>query len=92
MNKLNAIRSGKWKLFIEKGPILYNLENDIAETTDVHEQYPEVVARLMKYAEKYRKDIGDELQGVEGKNCRPKGRVNNAKTLTSNNWVHPYLR
>jgi len=92
MNKLNAIRSGKWKLFIEKGPILYNLENDIAETTDVHEKYPEVVESLMKYAEKYREDIGDELQGVEGKNCRPKGRVNDAKTLTPYEWVHPYLR
>jgi len=92
MNKLNAIRSGKWKLFIEKGPILYDLENDIAETKDVHEKYPEVVARLMKYADKYREDIGDELQGVEGENCRPAGHVSNAKTLTPYDWVHPYLR
>jgi len=91
-NKLNAVRSGRWKLFIEKGPILYDLENDIAETTDVHEKYPDVVARLTKYADEYREDLGDELQGVEGKNCRPKGRVNDAKTLTPYDWVHPYLR
>lgn len=92
MNRLNAVRSGRWKLFIEKGPILYDLETDIGETTDVHKAHPEVVKRLMGYADKCREDLGDELQGVEGKNCRPVGQVDNPKTLTPFDWVHPYLK
>jgi len=92
MNKLNAVRSGKWKLFIEKGPILYDLENDIAETTNVYKEHPDVVARLTAYADKYREMLGDELQRVEGTQCRPAGRVNNPKILTSHDWTHPYLK
>ena len=91
-NKLNAVRSGKWKLFLEKGPILYDLENDLLETTNVYKEYPEVVARLTSYADKYREELGDELQGVEGKQCRPAGWVENPKTLTSHDWKHPYYQ
>ena len=50
-----AIRQGKWKalrLKVLKKPDapmeLYNLEEDLAETTNVAKQHPEVVARLRK--------------------------------------------
>lgn len=40
-------------------PLLYNLETDIAETTDVSAQYPTVVNKLLQLAEHARTDIGD---------------------------------
>lgn len=39
--------------------MLYNLEADIAETTDVADENPEVVAELTKLLEWAKKDIGD---------------------------------
>jgi len=39
-------------------PMLYDLENDIAETTDVSEAHPEVVVELTKLLGWARKDIG----------------------------------
>lgn len=40
-------------------PQLYDLENDIGETTDLAGQYPQIVKKLLKVAEKAREDIGD---------------------------------
>ena len=40
--------------------MLYNLESDIGETTDVAGEHPEIVAKLQVLARKARKDIGDE--------------------------------
>ena len=54
---------------------LYDLENDIGETTDVTDQHPDVVERLQALAEKAREDLGDSLTGRKGKNVRPVGRV-----------------
>lgn len=39
--------------------LLYNLETDIGETTDVAEQHPEVVQRLTALADKARSELGD---------------------------------
>lgn len=39
-------------------PMLYNLENDIAETTDVADKYPGVVAELTKLLDWAKEDIG----------------------------------
>ena len=38
---------------------LYNLKDDIGETTDVAKQHPEIVERLLGLAEVARADIGD---------------------------------
>jgi arylsulfatase A-like enzyme len=54
---------------------LFNLETDIGETTNVADQYPDVVNRLMKYVERARTDLGDSLTGREGKNLRPAGKL-----------------
>ncbi|MFH1942338.1 MAG: sulfatase-like hydrolase/transferase [bacterium] len=54
---------------------LYDLENDIGETTDVTDQHPDVVERLQALAEKAREDLGDSLTGRKGKNVRPVWRV-----------------
>jgi len=51
--------------------MLYDLENDIGETTDVSDEYPAVVARLSKQLDWAEKDIGD--LGKRGRNARPLG-------------------
>ncbi|MGQ9455331.1 MAG: sulfatase family protein [Armatimonadota bacterium] len=83
-DELQAVRSGRWKLVLEhktrdgKTTIpqqLFDLETDIGETTDVSQQYPSVVKRLMMYVEEMREDLGDALVGMPAKNSRPCGRI-----------------
>ena len=57
------------------GLALFNLENDIGETTNVAEQNPDVVARLQKLAEEARADLGDTAQKRKGSGVRPAGQL-----------------
>ena len=50
---------------------LYDLTNDIAETTDVSASNPEVLARLEALAETARADLGDDLTGRAPTGSRP---------------------
>ncbi|MGB8169494.1 MAG: sulfatase [Chthoniobacteraceae bacterium] len=75
--KLEAIRSGPWKLHLAKGE-LFNLNTDIGEATDVAPANAEVVTRLRALAAATKDDLGAE--GV-GPGCRPLGRVENAQPL-----------
>ena len=94
-DNIDAVRSGKWKLHIRKGDEevreLYNLETDIGETTNLYDQYPEVVKELETKIQACREDIGDEAAGMDGTNCRPIGRVENPDTLTHYDPEHPYI-
>lgn len=75
-NKLQAMRSGKWKLILPQDgapAALYDLDADIGETKDLSASYPSVVARLSTLAEKCREDLGDAITGRVGKNCRKPG-------------------
>ena len=54
---------------------LYDLEGDIAETTDVTAAHPEIVSRLDAIAEEARVTLGDRLTEREGSEVRPPGRV-----------------
>ncbi len=56
---------------------LYDLRRDPSETYDVQDIYPEVVKSLELLAQSARKDLGDDLQGIEGNNRRPIGRLAN---------------
>ncbi len=97
---LEAVRAGRWKLHVYKspnrrggtGPIqeLYDLEVDIAETTNVAESHPDVVAELLRHIDRARDDLGDGASGVEGKGCRPVGRVSDPVPLTTFDPDHPY--
>lgn len=52
---------------------LFNLENDIDEDNNVAQQYPEVVERMLKYAEQARRKLGDkDKKGIE---VREPGKV-----------------
>ena len=87
MDQLQAVRSGKWKLFVPmeskkrnwgkpEGKTelkLFDLAADIHEDNNVAPANPEVVQRLLALAENARKDLGDVNR--PGKGQRPAGRV-----------------
>jgi arylsulfatase A len=93
-NKLEAVRSGPWKLAVafqgtglpkgaaepikHTGPRLYNLDTDIGEQTDVAAQHPEVVARLQRFVVRMADDLG--ATGT-GPGVREPGRVASPKPL-----------
>jgi len=52
-------------------PMLYNLETDVAETTDVAAENPEVVSELLELLDWAKKDIGD--WDIRGENARALG-------------------
>jgi len=57
------------------GQELFDLENDIGETTNVADKHPDVVRRLQALADKCRDDLGDSLTKRTGKGVRPPGRL-----------------
>ena len=85
--QLQAVRSGPWRLDLPlsqhaswvdrfSGPqeaALYNLEEDISQTTEVSAQHPDVVERLLSLAEWARDELGDLDR--QGTGQRPGGWV-----------------
>jgi len=57
---------------------LYNLDDDIGETTDVADKHPEVVKRLHEFAAKMDADLGEIGTGP---GVRPPGRDPSPKPL-----------
>lgn len=55
---------------------LYDLAHDPGEAYDVQLQYPEIVKKILVYAEEARVDLGDDLTGRKGKNMRQAAQVN----------------
>ncbi|MBS3762986.1 MAG: sulfatase [Planctomycetes bacterium] len=95
VENLQAVRAGHWKLHVSRGgedvEELYDLENDIGETTDVSAEHPHVVEKLQEIASEARRDLGDGAREMEGENCRPIGRVEDATPLTEYDEDHPYI-
>jgi len=54
--RLKAVRAGKWKLHLEKDPVLNDLHADIGEETNVADEHPEIVKRLARLATDFDKD------------------------------------
>jgi arylsulfatase A-like enzyme len=54
---------------------LFDLDKDPGETTSVAGRHPEVVRKLLEYAERARDDLGDALTKRTGKNLRPAGSM-----------------
>ncbi|WP_422082204.1 sulfatase [Ulvibacterium sp.] len=54
---------------------LYDLENDIGETVNVADEYPEVVEKIKLLANDMRSRLGDSLLELEGSESREPGRV-----------------
>lgn len=102
-NDFNAVRDDRWKLFVERAggsradvkrdPVLelYDLRSDIGETSNVADQHPDVVQRLMQLVEEARTSIGDAAQQRAGSDVRPAGKVDNPQTLTTFDPEYPYF-
>jgi len=56
-------------------PELYDLAGDVGESTNVASQHPDIVKRLLVFAEQAREDLGDSLTGRQGSGVREPGRV-----------------
>ena len=54
---------------------LYDLKNDVGETTNLVDKHPQIVRKLQKFAAEARKDLGDRLNDQPGKGIRPAGRL-----------------
>ena len=60
----------KYNYSMRTGVELYNLENDISESTNVVDDNPKVLADLLKLAGKMRADLGDSLLKLDGPGVR----------------------
>jgi arylsulfatase A len=77
-NRLQALRSGRWKLHVYrpewKGklqrPLLYDLTVDVGESTDLASRHPDIVARLQGLAAVARTEFGDAVTGQSGAGVR----------------------
>jgi arylsulfatase len=56
-------------------PELYDLRNDIGETTDLSSKEPGVLAEMLQHAEAARSELGDSLTKREGAGVRPAAQV-----------------
>ena len=75
-NRLEAVRSGKWKLRTKGGkPVeLYDLETDVGEKQNIIKDEPKVVQRLSRYMTEFASDIAE--------NGRPAAFVTNPQPLS----------
>ena len=56
-------------------PALFDLDADLGETTNVAEKQPQIVERLLAFAEKMRGELGDALTNRAGTGRREPGRA-----------------
>jgi arylsulfatase A len=100
---LEAVRKGDWKLHFckigwapggsdnEVSSELYNLREDIGETTNLYDSNPEIVAEIEEVAEEFRRMFGDKRLDREGEEIREVGLCENSKPLTEYDEDHPYM-
>ncbi len=99
VDRLQAIRMGDWKLHVgvtqkTLDPAkhqLFNLAQDVGETTDLAQAHPDIVAKLSRKLQEMREELGDRLLGVTGKNERPHALSDNPKPLTAYDPNYPYI-
>ncbi|MSR65750.1 MAG: arylsulfatase [Pedosphaera sp.] len=87
-NKLQAVRSGPWKLKFaglgktdeqtDPAPMLFNLDDEIGEQTDVSAKNPDALQRLQKLIVVMDGDLGVTNSGP---GIRPPGRIENPTGL-----------
>ena len=56
---------------------MFDLDNDVSESTDVKDRHPKVVARMQHLAEAMRADLGDGKR--RGNGAREPGRLARAR-------------
>jgi arylsulfatase A-like enzyme len=80
-DQLQAVRSGPWKMFLpvaataghphfnknqKPETLLFNVVEDIASQHNVAAEHPDIVARLNRFAEQARADLGDKDKRGQG--------------------------
>ena len=87
-DRLQAVRSGRWKLHTYRpawgrnnymetpAPLLYDLQEDAGETTNVAGEHPDVVRKLQALANQARRELGDGATSQVGHHVRPVGTIN----------------
>lgn len=55
--RLQSMRRDEWKLHLGEPPALYDLNKDLAETTNVADTHPDIVKQLFKAAGELRKEV-----------------------------------
>jgi predicted neuraminidase len=68
-------KPGRYHPVTIQAPELYDLDADVGETRNVAAGNPEVVKRLLGYAERARDDLGDSLTKRVGTGVREPGRL-----------------
>ncbi|MEL6109787.1 MAG: PVC-type heme-binding CxxCH protein, partial [Planctomycetota bacterium] len=85
--QLQAVRSGRWKLFLpvksnrhphfardgEPSDLLFDVVNDVGSKQNLAEQNPDTVSRLKELAMQAREELGD--MGLVGSGQRPPGKL-----------------
>ena len=66
---------GKYDHSRKTGLELYDLVDDVGETKDVADEYPQDVERLLGYVEQIRSDLGDKLTERKATGSRPAGKL-----------------
>lgn len=93
MDQLQAVRAGRWKLFLRSPalrvnlqnatrpavPRLYDLQNDVAEAHNIAAEHPDIVAQLRQLAEQARVELGDGPR--RGRGQRAAGHVSKPRPL-----------
>jgi arylsulfatase len=72
---LEGIASRHGYRVVEIPKALFNLKADPAETTNLIDQHPEVVAQIDELAVKIRRELGDSLTGSSGQHIRPRATI-----------------
>jgi arylsulfatase A len=66
---------GKYRQVRVEKPELYDLSADVGETKDVAAEHPDMVKKLLGYAEAARQDLGDVLTVRTGTGIREPGHL-----------------
>ena len=75
MSGLRGIASRHGYLVRRLEQSLFNLDDDVGETTNVADKHPEVVRELLELAEQARADLGDSRTKQSGAAVRPSGKL-----------------
>lgn len=63
---------------------LYDLANDISESQNIADQYPEIVEELKIIGDSARNELGDRIYNIKGRNVRKPGRISLQKEKVNN--------
>jgi len=70
---------------------LFDLATDIAESNDVSGEHPEIVARLSRFADRMRVDLGDSITRTKGRFRRAAGDSGEPTSWYEKSFIHTHM-